>query len=203
MTIDADKPRDRNQSLTGSVNRKSTRGKHATKPEIALLKANPISMQTPKMTSATETDRAPACSSSAAASAAGDKDTKRPLRVLCVDDDEQITRVLQIGLTCVGHQADFATGAFVWLEQLSGDTISYDVIVTDHEMLGMTGLEFVRCLGERSFRGGILVYCSPLDSAVASAYRQAGVSRFLAKPAELEHFLSAVEAAAPAHQTDP
>ncbi len=123
-----------------------------------------------------------------------------PLRVLCVDDSVPIIRILRIGLESAGHKADCFTSAVDVRDRFSTDPIPYDVAVTDHEMPGMSGLELVRFLRARSFSGGILVYCSPLDAADAAAYRDAGVSLFLSKPAELSHVLSAVERAAPARR---
>lgn len=58
----------------------------------------------------------------------------------------------------------------------------FDLLITDHHMARMNGLELVRRLAGTGFRGKIMVFSSELDPAVHREYQQFGVTSILPKP---------------------
>ncbi|MEW6049790.1 MAG: ATP-binding protein [Candidatus Zixiibacteriota bacterium] len=78
-----------------------------------------------------------------AADAVSDSTSKtritRPLRVLVVDDDEQIRGILADMLDLEGHTTVGCADGYSALKQLKGE--KYDILITDLGMPGMSGLE--------------------------------------------------------------
>ena len=66
---------------------------------------------------------------------------QRHRRILVVDDDEDIRRIETEALVCSGYKVDAAAdGAVAW------DTLqlnSYDLLLTDHDMPKVTGVELL------------------------------------------------------------
>lgn len=70
-----------------------------------------------------------------------------PLNVLVVDDDLLIQMALADMVAELGHAAHSVTSAQEALDRvLGGETV--DLVITDHAMPGMTGLELARKLRE-------------------------------------------------------
>ncbi len=71
---------------------------------------------------------------------------KKPIRILIVEDDYHISRILQLAMTQSGVpcQQDSALSAEEALEMWQKQ--SYDLLLTDHNLRGMTGLQLIRTL---------------------------------------------------------
>jgi PAS domain S-box-containing protein len=73
--------------------------------------------------------------------------TSEPARILYVEDDFGAARLLQRYLDRAGYAVDLARdgmeGLAMWVEG------SYDLLATDHDMPGMTGLDLIRTLTSR------------------------------------------------------
>jgi CheY-like chemotaxis protein len=81
-----------------------------------------------------------------------------------------------------GHRMEtVANGAdaLAWLER-SGSAV--DLIITDHHMPVMNGLDLVQRVRQSSFAGKIIVFSSELNPLVHDHYRQLGVDLILPKP---------------------
>lgn len=68
----------------------------------------------------------------------------------------------------------------------------YDLVITDHQMPVMTGLELVTCLRTLPYHGGILVMSGSIDPGMAAEYRSLGVDALLEKPVALQVLLTTV-----------
>jgi len=69
------------------------------------------------------------------------------VRVLYMEDDAGAARLLQKRLQRAGYEVDVAPNGEAGLEQFSASV--YDVIIIDHNMPGMTGLQVMRELSNR------------------------------------------------------
>jgi CheY-like chemotaxis protein len=127
------------------------------------------------MASLSETSPVPAAFSAISAVA------KRCLRILYADDVRELRDVARISFTREGHAIEtFADGALA-LARVMADP-SFDLIITDHHMPNLNGLEFVTRLREEKYPGKIMVFSSELSDAVAKEYRRHNVDRILYKP---------------------
>jgi CheY-like chemotaxis protein len=106
---------------------------------------------------------------------------KPPLRILYADDMRELQDVARIAFTRDGHAIECVDDGELALSRLRDDP-AFDLVITDHHMPNVNGLELVKCLRERSFPGKIMVFSSELSESVAREYREKGVDQILYKP---------------------
>jgi CheY-like chemotaxis protein len=114
----------------------------------------------------------------------------RPLRILCAEDNEMLGEVMLSVFAKAGHWVEHAgDGQLAW-QRLANDLTDFDVVVTDHEMPRMNGLELVRRLREADFRGKIVVHSSAVGSNEIAQYRALGVGDIVQKGTRPEVLLA-------------
>lgn len=117
--------------------------------------------------------------------------TGRP-RVLLVDDDESVTRLLSSYLDRNGIDSRVINNAENAWSVFAEDCGAFDIVITDQTMPNLTGLELARKI--RSVRTDIpVVLCSGNNDMVNEEEAAAmGVSRFLNKPVRLESLTTVI-----------
>ncbi len=113
-------------------------------------------------------------------------------RVLFVDDEAVLTRLAEQILSRLGYVPAVYTRPLDALARFRDDPAAFDLVITDHTMPALTGLELCRAmLGVRPDLPVILStgYAAVLD---ADEVRRAGVVEVLAKPPTLKEFAHAV-----------
>ena len=116
-------------------------------------------------------------------------DGTRPLRVLVVDDEPSVRRVMARFLTRRGHTVDQAADGAAALEMV--DAADYDVVLSDLRMPGLNGEALMDRLRERGLADTVVVMTGDAAGA-ASRLGEAGVPVLL-KPVELADVARAVE----------
>jgi PAS domain S-box-containing protein len=121
-------------------------------------------------------------SASATEALPGIRDVRGRERVLVVDDEVDITDMLSIGLERLGYEVASVNSGREALEVFREDPGAWDVVVTDHLMPDLLGLDLARRI--RAIRPDIVVIvCTGLDDGVvAEAAHKAGIG-FSPKPA--------------------
>jgi CheY-like chemotaxis protein len=104
------------------------------------------------------------------------------LRILYADDMKELRDVAKIALTREGHRIECVPGGREALDHLAAGPDAIDLLITDHHMPGMDGIELVQAVLARRLSCRVLVFCSALSRDVQEAYRQCAVDRFLYKP---------------------
>ena len=107
------------------------------------------------------------------------------LKILAVDDEPSITTSMHFIFEHPRYEVSSACDANDALAQLSADTAPFDVIITDNNMPEVSGLELVRELKEREFRGKIMVLSAYLTPQLREAYAQFNVDALLDKPFDI------------------
>ncbi len=100
-----------------------------------------------------------------------------PSKVLIVDDDRDILKVLLYGLESYGFQVSTCESAKE--AQLTAMAEVFDYVLTDHEMPGMDGVELVRWLRHRQPKA-VIIGMSGKDVNVP--FLRAGANDFVQKP---------------------
>lgn len=85
-------------------------------------------------------------------------------------------------LTREGHIIETEARVANALEIITTQPKRYELIITDHHMDEMTGLDFVTHLRNMPYAGKIIVFSSELAAHVNEAYLKLGVDRILQKP---------------------
>jgi DNA-binding NtrC family response regulator len=101
-------------------------------------------------------------------------------RILLVDDDEDLRTMMCEGLQRRGLDVEMVDSAQACLERI--DQVGFDIVVTDVEMPGMSGIELCRVLSQRSPPLSTIVVTSLRDLATMTAALASGALEFLSKP---------------------
>ena len=116
-----------------------------------------------------------------------------PARVLVVDDDEEMCRVLADGLARRGHRATYRTSADeAFALVMAGDV---DVVATDIRMRGMNGIELCDRVVQNRADVPVIVMTAfgSLETAIETI--RAGAFDFLTKPFDADVLVLSVERA--------
>jgi signal transduction histidine kinase/ActR/RegA family two-component response regulator len=107
-------------------------------------------------------------------------------RVLVVDDEASILDLEEIRLARLGYQADTCNSPEDALHVLSTRGEDYDLLLTDHVMPAMTGMDLVETLRDEGRDIPVILmsgYGAQIDEAEV---REAGIQAFVRKPVDSE-----------------
>jgi len=107
---------------------------------------------------------------------------QKRLRILYADDMRELREVLALTLSRCGHAIECVPDGVEALQRLTLDPAGFDLLITDHHMPRMNGLELVTAVRAMPFAGKVLVFCSELSREVNTRYVNLGVDRILYKP---------------------
>lgn len=113
------------------------------------------------------------------------QDGKKTRRVLYVDDMRELRDVARLALSKSGHKIECAPDGADAFEMIKANRGAYDIVISDHHMAMMNGLELAMKLRELKYPGMIAIVSSELSDLVADEYRSIGVERILYKPVAL------------------
>jgi two-component system, chemotaxis family, chemotaxis protein CheY len=108
--------------------------------------------------------------------------TRKSLRVLYADDMRELRQLMEIVLGRDGHRVDSVPDGHLALDLIRKSPSAYDVVITDHHMPTISGLELVARLRDMKFPGKIIVFSSELSTEVDDSYRRYKVDHILPKP---------------------
>ena len=117
-------------------------------------------------------------------------------RILVIDDDELICRLVVRMLTTAGHDVRHASGGASGLSLWH--TAPPDLVITDYAMPDMTGFELVSTLRAEGASVPVIAMSGSLavsDPEVMRHAEQLGVVQLLAKPFSRDQLFAAVAAA--------
>jgi CheY-like chemotaxis protein len=115
---------------------------------------------------------------------------KKPLRILLVEDDGSIARIIMIAMRDIGvpYMIDQAYSAEEGIELW--DQQHYDIVLTDYNLRGMSGTALIAAL---KARGAVdlptVLFTAYDDVRIQKEARAVGVTRFVSKPFVIEEFV--------------
>lgn len=112
-------------------------------------------------------------------------------RILVVDDEEKLRRVIELQLASAGFEVDKAGSAEEALKMVD----RADLIVTDLKLPGMDGLELLASIRRQNMQSPVIVMTAFGTIEVAVEAMKAGAVDFLLKPFSLDHLMAVVEKA--------
>jgi len=102
--------------------------------------------------------------------------------VLYAEDLRDLRELMRLILQRAGYEIETVADGAEALRRLHAPRADFDLLITDHHMPVLNGLELVRQLPAIPFRGKIIVFSSEIDPAVHREYHRLGVALILAKP---------------------
>ncbi len=125
------------------------------------------------------------------------KDTPGMGRVLIVDDEEIVRKVLRGMLTDAGYEVVEAENGGEGIKKIGSDDnpLMVDVIVCDIRMPKINGVEAIAFFRQQYPSVPIIVLTGFPDTKMATELLTQGVTDYLVKPVDREKLLSAVKGA--------
>jgi two-component system, chemotaxis family, chemotaxis protein CheY len=106
----------------------------------------------------------------------------RPLRILYADDMPELLSLMSAVLAHEGYDVETVDSGNEALQRLRDAHHGFDLLITDHHMPGINGLELVRQTRDLHYPGKIVVFSSELSEEVHDQYRRFAVDAILPKP---------------------
>ena len=121
---------------------------------------------------------------SAAPMPPSDTASGRHPRILYADDIPELRALMSAVLAHEGYEVETVDGGSEALQRLreEQDHRGFDLLITDHQMPGINGLELVRQTRELHYPGKIVVFSSGLSDEINAQYREFAVDAILPKP---------------------
>lgn len=105
-----------------------------------------------------------------------------PLKILTVDDEPSIEQSMRFIFERPLYELSTAQDGEAALDRVAAATDPFDVVITDSNMPGVSGIELVRALRRQGFPGKIMVLSAHLSSEVRAAYEALSVDALIDKP---------------------
>jgi NtrC-family two-component system response regulator AlgB len=102
------------------------------------------------------------------------------MRVLIIDDEENIRRVTAAALEGMGHEAALAENGDAALKQLAARV--FDAVFLDLKLLDESGIELLPKLLAVTPGLGVIMISGTATAESTAAARHAGAAAFIAKP---------------------
>ena len=115
-------------------------------------------------------------------------------RILVIDDEDHIRRVMRMTLEAAGHEVGEAADGARGLEAF-GDGSTWDAVLLDQRMPGMDGLETLRRMKERKADARVIMITAYASIELAVDAMKLGATDFVRKPMTPEIVRNAVTAA--------
>ena len=119
------------------------------------------------------------------------------MKILLIDDNEQITKMLNTFLRLEGHDCVIVNEGRVGLSLIEEQ--KFDVILLDLEMPEFTGYDIIDSLEEKGTikeHKIILFTASNVSKAELDSFTRRGIKSYLLKPANLDELLEKLKAVA-------
>ena len=106
----------------------------------------------------------------------------KTFRILYAEDMRELRDLAMITLGRDGHTVECVKDGQAALGRLTAEPNSFDLLITDHHMPNMNGLELIHQVRSLPYKGKIIIFCSELSQDVNQAYCDLGVDEILYKP---------------------
>ena len=109
-------------------------------------------------------------------------------RILVVEDEDRLRRVVELQLRTAGYEVDLAATAELALPAAE----RADLILTDLRLPGMDGLAFLAQLRQRQITAPVIIMTAFSSVETAVEAMKAGAQDFLPKPFSMDHLMNVV-----------
>ena len=114
------------------------------------------------------------------------------MQILVVEDEKAVAHMIAMVLGGPASKVINAKDGWDALIKIGATSRPFDVVITDHRMPRMTGLQLVRQLRAQKFGGKILVLSAHLSDEDIRAYEELNVDMMMSKPFDFEELQQAM-----------
>jgi DNA-binding response OmpR family regulator len=118
------------------------------------------------------------------------------LNILSVDDEFRVAHALAFALSHPDRKLTLASSADEALAKVTDHPEPFDVVIIDHKMPKVSGIELVQRLRATNFDGKIIVLSAHLTHENRRAYAELNVDMMLTKPFDVHELREAVDSLA-------
>lgn len=119
-----------------------------------------------------------------------------PLNILTVDDEYCVAHALAFALSTPARKLTLAFNADEALAKIAEQSRRFDVVIVDHKMPSVSGIELVQRLRTENFGGKIVVLSAHLTEENRHAYAALNVDKMLSKPFDVHELREVVDSLA-------
>jgi len=114
------------------------------------------------------------------------------MQILVVEDEKAVAHMIAMVLGGPAAKVVKARNGWEALIKIGATPRSFDVLITDHRMPRMGGLQLVRQLRAQNFGGKILVLSAHLSDEDIRAYEELSVDMMMSKPFDFDELQQAM-----------
>lgn len=114
------------------------------------------------------------------------------MKILVVEDEKSIAHMIAMVLGGPTSKVTRAANGWEALIKIGATPQPFDVVITDHRMPRVTGLQLVRRLRAQDFGGKILVLSGQLSDEDIRAYDELSVDMMMSKPFDFDELQQAM-----------
>jgi two-component system response regulator PhoP len=114
------------------------------------------------------------------------------MRILVVEDEKAVAHMIAMVLGGPAAKVVKARNGWEALIKVGVTAQPFDVVITDHRMPRMGGLQLVRQLRAQNFGGKILVLSAHLSDEDIRAYEDLNVDMMMSKPFDFDELQQAM-----------
>jgi DNA-binding response OmpR family regulator len=115
-----------------------------------------------------------------------------PLNILLAEDERSVAFSISFALKADGHTIEIVSDGEEALSELTRKPGAFDLLITDHSMPRMNGVELVKRLRDAAFGGKIVVLSAHLSAENRVAYLALGVDLMIPKPFDVHELRAAI-----------
>lgn len=124
------------------------------------------------------------------------------MNILAVEDETAVAQLLALVLGGPDCKVATASNGEKALAKIAAAKNPFDVVITDHLMPRVSGLELVRQLRTKKFGGKVVVLSGHLAKDNIKAYQQLGVDMMISKPFDVDELRQTITVLADHHGTN-
>ena len=121
---------------------------------------------------------------------------EKALNILSVDDEFRVAHALAFALSHPARKLTLAFSADEALAKVTDHSEPFDVVIIDHKMPKVSGIELVQRLRAANFDGKIIVLSAHLTDENRRAYAELNVDTMLTKPFDVHELREVVDSLA-------
>ncbi|HJT81971.1 MAG TPA: response regulator [Chthoniobacterales bacterium] len=114
------------------------------------------------------------------------------LRILVVEDEKAVGHMIAMVLGGPTSAVTRARNGWEALIRIGAAARPFDIVITDHRMPRMTGLDLVRRLRAKNFGGKIFVLSAYLSDEIIAEYQELQVDMMMTKPFDFDELQEAM-----------